>query len=92
MTKSEIGEGGIECVPLSEVRGEITDVFLVKSHSWDYDFHDDVIIIYPEKSQAVAFLRGYPTYNKKREEGMLVERWTLGTMQHETVYYAGDPE
>jgi hypothetical protein len=51
-------------------------VFLVKAHSWDYDFHDDVQAVFTTMDEAVKFAG--PGYDRRNQTGMVVEEWTIG--------------
>jgi hypothetical protein len=68
-------------------------VYLVKAHSWDYDFHDDVDAVFSTEQSAIAYVdsRG-GKYDLAEEKGMIVERWLLDGLDgddHSVIYYQG---
>jgi hypothetical protein len=69
------------------------EVYLVKEHSWDYDFHDEVWAVFSTREAAITYVDAHgKKYDLARETGMVVERWLMDgddDDDHCVVYYQG---
>lgn len=55
----------------------MVSIYAVKEHRWDYDFHDKLIAIFSAKEDAVNYINNFQSYDESREEGYVIEQWTI---------------